>query len=35
VAEDLDAAYSAMAEDSQREREAEDWSEGLIQDEND
>lgn len=32
VPEDMDAAYREMAEDEEREREALEWSEGLIED---
>ena len=32
VAEDIEAAYRDMAADQEREREAMDWSEGLVGD---
>jgi len=32
VQQDLDAAYAEMAADEEREREAMEWSEGLIGD---
>jgi hypothetical protein len=35
VAEDLDSAYSAMARETDREQHATEWSEGLIENDDD
>ena len=32
IEDDLDAAYAAMAEDQQREREALEWAEAMVSD---